>query len=202
MSDKSAHHHGNLRQALLDRAMEAARQGTIEELSLRQVSRELGVSAGAAYRHFDSKESLLREVAALGFDKMAAAFEAAMPFDTTPRDSAEAVLRFARLGQAYVVFARENYGLWRLMFGPTGVPMAETTHRGANTYLWLQKTIQELYDTDLLRREPNHDDEMLLWSMVHGMADLSVSPTLIHPMDEAMMFRLCSRVLRGFLAAA
>lgn len=187
---------------MLERALKAVRQGTIEELSLRQVSRELGVSAGAAYRHFDSKESLLRQVAALGFEQMATAFEAAMPFEAKPGDSAEAELRFTRLGQAYITFAQENYGLWRLMFGPTGMPSMEMTHSHchAHTYLWLQRTLQELHETGILKHVPDRDDELFLWSMLHGMADLSVSPTLTpHPMDGATMQRLCSRVLRAFL---
>ncbi|MEL6946960.1 MAG: TetR/AcrR family transcriptional regulator, partial [Pseudomonadota bacterium] len=76
------HHHGNLRDAVIAFAFDAARNGTIETLSLRSVSRELGVSSGAVYRHFDDKDALLRQVAKTGFDLLAERFEAAMPFES------------------------------------------------------------------------------------------------------------------------
>ena len=46
------YHHGNLRQALLDHAVELARTGGPDAVVLRDVQRMAGVSNSAAYRHY------------------------------------------------------------------------------------------------------------------------------------------------------
>lgn len=67
-------HHGNLRQALTEAAPAAP---DIAGLSLRQISISLGVTVAAAYRHFESREALLDEVARVGFERLEARFAAA-----------------------------------------------------------------------------------------------------------------------------
>ena len=80
-------HHGNLRQELLDAALAAS---DIEGLSLRQLAASLGVTAAAAYRHFDSREDLLFEVARCGFDRLRQRFAAAFDIALPPSDPEEA----------------------------------------------------------------------------------------------------------------
>ena len=62
------------------------------------------------YRHFADKEALLAGVAAIGFERFAAALALA---DTTP-DPRQALIA---QGVAYVTFAGDNPALFRLMFG-------------------------------------------------------------------------------------
>ena len=57
------YHHGDLRRALLEAAAKAP---DIEHISLRELASGLGVSAAAVYRHYDSREALLAELAAVG----------------------------------------------------------------------------------------------------------------------------------------
>ena len=67
------YHHGNLRQALL-RAAEAALEARgIQQLSLRELSRELGVSHASPQRHFPSKQDLIDALAITGFERLSAA---------------------------------------------------------------------------------------------------------------------------------
>ena len=53
------YHHGNLKQALLDRAAEVIADQGIEALSLRALARDVGVSHAAPARHFRDKKALL-----------------------------------------------------------------------------------------------------------------------------------------------
>ena len=76
--------------------------------SARETARRVGVSATAAYRHFTSKEDLLASVAAEGFRELGAAMERAT----------RGVNPLSRAGLAYIEFAQQNRGLFRLMFGP------------------------------------------------------------------------------------
>lgn len=169
------HHHGNLRDAVIAFAVDAARDGTIETLSLRSVSRELGVSSGAVYRHFDDKNALLRDVAKTGLDILAGRFEAAMPFDSQAHSADEAKARFVALANAYVSLSNDSYGLWRLMFGPHGRANSSPANDRPSTYQWLTKSLHELHATGLIRR-PDAEMQFFAWSALHGLADLNASP--------------------------
>lgn len=50
---QGAYHHGNLRAALLAAAVDLVRESGPAALTLSQASRRVGVSANAAYHHFE-----------------------------------------------------------------------------------------------------------------------------------------------------
>ena len=54
--------------------------------TLREVARRAGVSHNAPYRHFASKDELLAEVAAEGFDRLTASMQKSMARATSPRE--------------------------------------------------------------------------------------------------------------------
>jgi AcrR family transcriptional regulator len=103
-------HHGNLRTVLLDRAELALRTKGVEELSLRELAREVGVSHGAPRSHFIDRKALLDALAERGFLELAAAMRAAADNRTEYAESLRAA------GQAYVDFAVANAALLDLMF--------------------------------------------------------------------------------------
>ena len=57
-----AYHHGDLAQALVDAGLEVTRAGGPSALTIREVTRRVGVSPNAAYRHFPDRLALLRAV--------------------------------------------------------------------------------------------------------------------------------------------
>lgn len=61
--ERRTYHHGNLRQALIDMAVQVAEESGHEELSLREVARRLGVSSGAPFRHFANRAQLMAAIA-------------------------------------------------------------------------------------------------------------------------------------------
>nr|WP_315230114.1 TetR/AcrR family transcriptional regulator [uncultured Albidiferax sp.] len=63
MPTPRAYHHGNLRQTLLNAAVQLAEEVGTEHLSLREVARRVGVAPSAPYRHFASRKALLTAVA-------------------------------------------------------------------------------------------------------------------------------------------
>ena len=87
----------------------------MQAVGLRETARRVGVSATAAYRHFTSKEDLLASVAAEGFGELRAAMEGATRGPNP----------LSRAGLAYVEFAQQNRGLFRLMFGPFSAETSE-----------------------------------------------------------------------------
>ncbi len=99
-SPKLPYHHGNLRDAVLQAAQRALETVGPQELSLREISRELGVSHTAPRRHFLSKQDLLDALAIHGFDELRKALAHAtagpsLTFDQRLSRSARAVVHFA-----------------------------------------------------------------------------------------------------------
>ena len=71
------YHHGNLRSALLAAAERTVRERGVQDLSLRELAREVGVSHGAPRRHFPDRQALLDALAESGFDRLGAELRAA-----------------------------------------------------------------------------------------------------------------------------
>ncbi|WP_299729115.1 TetR/AcrR family transcriptional regulator [Devosia sp.] len=105
------YHHGDLRRALLEAAMDMLEAEGAAGLGLRELARLVGVSAAAPYRHFDSKTSLLETLAITGYQRFSTMMGEAER-DSPPER------RIAMMGQAYVNFALANPNLFRLMFSP------------------------------------------------------------------------------------
>src|SRR5215831_16366625 len=104
------YHHGSLREAMLRAAERILERDGIAGLALRAAAREAGVSHAAPKNHFGDLRGLLSELAAEGF----ARFGAAMVANTREGDTTKA--RLAAIGHGYVTFAKENPGLFLLMF--------------------------------------------------------------------------------------
>jgi AcrR family transcriptional regulator len=104
------YHHGNLRQALLQAAEATLEARGVTLLSLRELSRDLGVSHTSPRRHFADKQALLDSLAQGGFERLDAALASAAK--ARARDFRARLTNFA---QAYAKFALEHPALWVLM---------------------------------------------------------------------------------------
>ncbi len=105
------YHHGNLRQALLDRAIETLGEKGVEGLSLRGLARDLGVSHAAPLRHFATKSDLLNAIAVEGVGSLFAASEAA---DADPPGPA----RLRAMMLAYIDWAKDHSELHHILRNP------------------------------------------------------------------------------------
>lgn len=101
-----------LRGALLEVATELlAEVGDVERLSVRAVTRRVGVSPSALYLHFPDKDALVAAIKERCFAALRDRLEAAR--DAHPDDPA-AGLR--AMGHAYLAFARERSGWYDVCF--------------------------------------------------------------------------------------
>lgn len=103
MSQETTYHHGDLRAALINAAIEAIARGGVEALSLRALAREIGVSHAAPVRHFSNKAALLTAIAREGVEALVAEAKshAASP-------GLSALDRLIALASGYVAWARAN----------------------------------------------------------------------------------------------
>ena len=109
-SEKSSYHHGDLRSALIQAGLALLATRTADDLSLREVAREVGVSATAVYRHFPDKAALMGALAMAGLEMLGTAQHAA--FNAAGGGAAG----FSATGAAYVRFALKHTALFRLVF--------------------------------------------------------------------------------------
>ena len=113
MTESSTYHHGNLRQALLQEAINEIRLHGVDKLSLRALARTLGVSQTAPYRHFSDKNSLLSELATEAFHELANALRTEIQPQRSASDNTYAA------GMAYLNYGLHNPEKYRLMFSTT-----------------------------------------------------------------------------------
>ena len=97
------YHHGDLRRVLIDAALQLVGEGGAEAVSVREAARRAGVSPGAPFRHFPSRDALMQAVAEEAQRRFRTEIEAALA--AAPADP---LGRFRCLGLAYLRWAMRN----------------------------------------------------------------------------------------------
>jgi AcrR family transcriptional regulator len=104
------YHHGDLRAALIDTAIELIAERGVRDFSLAEASRRLGVSASAPYAHFSDRDELLAAVAVHAYELFYAELLQELNQLQTPAD------RLAAIARAYVRFAGTHRPLFEVLF--------------------------------------------------------------------------------------
>jgi AcrR family transcriptional regulator len=145
---------------------------------MREVARRAGVTHQAPYHHFEDREAILAELLTGGFtmlaDRLARANDGAARHGTrrTLLDS----------GRAYVGFAMEQSGRFRIMFRPDLCDPARFTaaaQAGARAYGELMRLVS------IVHGAPDETLASLHWSLVHGLASLMVDSGMAQKMPSA-----------------
>ncbi len=186
-----AYHHGDLRAALLDAAEDDLRRSPDAVPSIRALAARLGVSATAPHAHFRTKSDLMTALAVRGFQRLASDLEKVK--HDTPGLTA--------LAEAYMVFAAENLGLYRLMFA-TGTRVEDDErlrHVSRAAYEMLRDTVNEVFPaaTDVEQKERT----LVAWGVVHGLASLAtegrISTDTLDDRSPRNLARLAARLVEG-----
>jgi AcrR family transcriptional regulator len=104
------YHHGDLRAALIDAAIDVIGERGVRGFSMAEASRRLGVTTAAPYRHFADRDELLAEVGVRALRIFAAMATAESADAQTPEQ------RLAAMARAYVRFAGEQWSLFDALF--------------------------------------------------------------------------------------
>jgi AcrR family transcriptional regulator len=104
------YHHGDLRAALIDTAIELIGERGVRGFSLAEASRRLGVAASAPYAHFADRDQLLAAVTARAWEHLAAELQPAIDALQAPAE------RLAALAHGYVRFAATNPALVKVLY--------------------------------------------------------------------------------------
>lgn len=192
-SPDATYHHGDLKRALVDAALEMLDDEGADGIGLRELARKVGVSAAAPYRHFRGRQALLEAVATEGFRRfstMMAAKEADYP----------EIEQFPAMAEAYVRFALVQPALFRLMFSRAIDKQGNKALREAavEAYASLAKAAA--------REVPDAPSEaaVIAWSFVHGLSMLLLDEQIlgVSPANsDSLVHNLAQRFVRSLRAA-
>jgi AcrR family transcriptional regulator len=169
-SGRRGYHHGNLREALIDAALELIGAKGPAGFTIAEAARLAGVSPAAPYRHFRDAEALLAEVAIRGFDRfadrLAKGWNGGRP---------DPVRAFEDLGRAYLAFAREQPAYYAAMFDSRLAIEAhpEMHAAGERAFTVLREAADQVAATlPQGWRPPSLMIALHVWAMAHGIASL------------------------------
>ena len=101
---RASYHHGNLRDALLAEAIRVIEAQGVENVSIRQLAKNLGVSAAAPFRHFADRTALLTAVAEQATENLSLAVGAALAQAAAQSPWQQLLC----IGEAYLGWARAH----------------------------------------------------------------------------------------------
>jgi AcrR family transcriptional regulator len=166
-----------LRDSIVRGAAEVLEETCNEDaVSLRAVARRIGISAPAIYGHFADREEILAAVVADAFVDLYEAVSSAAARHADP------VARLREAAAAYLAFADERPGRFRLLFGRSrvhtaGIPRAESVRDmvGAEAFGTLIEGIEGCVAAGRCASTDPEGDATQLWIGLHGYATLRTS---------------------------
>lgn len=191
---KGKYHHKNLRQALLQLTTKMIAEEGQDAVTLRELARRLNVSRTAPYRHFKDKGTLLAAVALECFTKLN--LELLQDFNI----ATNGLQRLHRMMCHYITFAISHPEHYRLMFGDDlskGSDYPELQSAADETFAIITQAISQCQEAGMLHNADPKDHAYVVWSTVHGLADLAMDGKLpIENMEQFSIF-VCSTLIEG-----
>ena len=162
---QNTYHHGDLRDALVQAALQDVEGGGPEAVNISALAKKLGVSQPAPYRHFADREALLVAVTAQAFRQ----------FNVLLRDEIEKPSKrskLSRLAQAALAFGLRRHGVYRLMFASRTMacaPEDSDLHDAAReTYALLLEAMEAPAAGLVCERHA-----LQVWAALHGVVMLA-----------------------------
>lgn len=172
INDRKEREKEELRQRILQAAVEVFLDNGYENTSIRAIAEKIEYSPTTLYLYYKDKSALLHAVHQWGFHRMFELFDSVVNI----QDPFERILEQCRL---YLKFAFENPGLYDLMFlQKLTLPEAENLDahwaEGSVSFQALVANVKACIDTGLFK--PTHPEVLAftIWTMMHGMVTLQI----------------------------
>jgi AcrR family transcriptional regulator len=168
-----AYHHGDLRTALIDAALEMLATQSPDTLSLRELAKRAGVSQAAPYRHFKDKETLLAAISEQAFElKIRYMTEAVAAAKGDPLET------YFACGLSYFRMGMRHPQHFKLMFGDASRPgddHPDLTRVACSTFALVSNMVRRCQKAGLMGPGDPYHKAMQCWAVVHGFTSLHVA---------------------------
>lgn len=174
---KDNYHHGNLKNELIETSIRIISKEGFEHLSLRNISSQCGVSHNAIYRHFDTKDQLIKSCQDFVTNRLMECLTTAVS-DTAL--SPGAALR--HLCTAYLSFYEQHPTYYSFLYRNSSTQIRFTIDDTADNYPPMS-LFRQIYFT-YGKQNRLSDRECLtqltnLWAFLHGLVALIISPNVV-----------------------
>ncbi|WP_405184514.1 TetR/AcrR family transcriptional regulator [Streptomyces albidoflavus] len=194
-TERRPYHHGNLRTDLLDAAERSLRARGAEQLSLRDLARDVGVSHAAPRRHFADRRALLDALAESGFRRLGEQLRAAVD---EIGDEDDLPARLHAFASAYVRFATENAALTELMNSSKHRPGATAVaEAAAATFRQIGDLIKEGQERGELEGDDPAETGLVIYATVLGITSMLNSGMIEPARLEGLVGTAVTQFLRG-----
>jgi AcrR family transcriptional regulator len=185
----------DFRERLCDAAAKIFMEKGEQGFTLRELASALGVSPMTPYRYFRDKDEILAAVRARAFQQFAQTLEAAYAKGT------DVISRANAAGEAYLGFALENPGTYKLMFDmnqPESGKYPELEEAAKRARLTMTRHIPGLIEAGLLQGDPELIGHVF-WVTMHGAVTLQLTGKLDPECDMKKILEASTAALvRGF----
>jgi AcrR family transcriptional regulator len=142
----------------------------LDGFSMRKLARQVGVTAPALYRHYESREHVLGDVVREAYHEFTTYLYRALEGRT-------ALDRFQRAGDGYLDFALQHPRWYELLFiSPEHMGMAELPEdieaMGCALHQFWVDRVRECQDEGILRAGDPVRMSLTMWAHAHGLVSL------------------------------
>jgi AcrR family transcriptional regulator len=173
MDEKKQYHHGDLKNLLIGKVLEAVKKNNLENFSTREAARVLSVSPAAPYNHFEDKQSLI--LASILFCKNE--FTNYLKNKILTNELKENK-KLSIIGKYYLQYAYDNPEIFIFMFSQTLTNKDRINNYDEFHKLFLNAIEESFSLEDLRKRVSINSAVNAAWSIVHGIACLIASKTI------------------------
>lgn len=184
---KEQYHHGDLKNALIEAAVEILSKEGISGLSLRKVASRAGVSHAAPYAHFADKQALIAAISTDGYRWLYEKIGAVVLLyqDDPLRQLVEAAW-------IYVSFALQDPGRFKITL--SGVIEKEKEYldfveASQKSFGLVVQIIEACQAAGVLQSGSADAMAVSVWSQVHGFASLLLEGQISHTLLERWNIR-------------
>lgn len=170
---RTGYHHGNLREALIEAALQLVKEGGPESVSVREAAKRAGVSPGAPFRHFNNKTALMTAVA----EQAMGQFRSEITKAVEKVASDDPIKRFAAIGDAYLRWAFQNPTQFQIISTRSLINWdgSESLRRDNDAVrLLLEESMVEAQRRSMLRSDNIADTQIAARALVYGLARMHI----------------------------
>jgi AcrR family transcriptional regulator len=163
----------------------------LHAVTMRELARELGVSAMTPYRYFQDKDEILAAVRAAAFERFAKALEHAA------KAKGNAAARANAVGRAYLDFAFKQPNAYKLMFDVNQTASGrfpDLDRAGQRARRTMSGYMKDLVAEGYLSGDPEILGQ-IFWATVHGLVMLQLTGRLEPKPDFTTLHQTAMRLL-------